>query len=204
MTGDASSRACDYCRYSDIACSLDSSASNRKPRKAFPLVPKASPKILSRLTQDVDEHALPPTDACRDLINVYFDTLDHTEGSLFHRRSFVKEFEEGKLPRILLLGVFALAARFSDHPYFQGTDRWERGAKWVQEVKRLFNFQTIDVSITSLQACHLLASLAASEGDSDTLSLCNVLATRMVYLLDLPRVLSPKPLQREIELRGES
>lgn len=55
--------------------------------------------------------SLPPIDVGRDLIEVYFNTLDQAVGSLFHRHSFQTAFEQQKVPVVLLLCVFALAAR---------------------------------------------------------------------------------------------
>ena len=37
---------------------------------------------------------MPPTDVCRDLIDVYFDTFDQAVGSLFHRHSFLEAYEQ--------------------------------------------------------------------------------------------------------------
>ncbi|OWT42477.1 C6 transcription factor [Pochonia chlamydosporia 170] len=147
------------------------------------------------------DYQLPPADVCRDLISVYFDTLDHTEASLFHHQSFLQAFDKEEIPLVTLLALFALAARFSDHSYFQNCHRWARGLKWRQEAKTLFNLQVMNVSLSTLQGCRLLSSLAAAEGDSDTVSICNGLSTCVASLLDLPRNLSKQPLRREIELR---
>lgn len=57
------------------------------------------------------DYQLPPADVCRDLISVYFDTLDHTEASLFHHQSFLQAFDKAEVPLVTLLALFALAAR---------------------------------------------------------------------------------------------
>ena len=61
--------------------------------------------------KDMQNYELPPADVCRDLINLYFFTLDNTDTSLFHHRSFMNSFERGDLPIVTLLSVFALTAR---------------------------------------------------------------------------------------------
>lgn len=145
--------------------------------------------------------SLPPIDVGRDLVEVYFNTLDQAVGSLFHRHSFQAAFEEQKVPVVLLLCVFALAARFSDHDYFRGIDRSERGADWSRQARETVNLQTLDRSVTSMQACFLASTLAGSDGDSDQESICSAMAIRMAQLSGLPYKLSSDPLNREIELR---
>ena len=62
-------------------------------------------------TGDGQQHLLPPADVCRDLISVYFTTLDHTEGALFHQQSFMDAFDREEVPLVTVLSVLALAAR---------------------------------------------------------------------------------------------
>jgi hypothetical protein len=70
------------------------------------------PNIRQTTIFSPDEHVVPPADVCRALLHVYFDVLDHTLGSLFHRPSFFDAFEHRSLSRHILLGVLSLAARY--------------------------------------------------------------------------------------------
>ncbi|KAH8172300.1 fungal specific transcription factor domain-containing protein [Sarocladium implicatum] len=144
---------------------------------------------------------MPPTDVCRDLIDVYFDTFDQAVGSLFHRHSFLEAYEQKKTPVILLLCIFAIAARFSDHDHFKDTDRPDRGVEWNRQARDMLNLNTLDNTITSMQTCFLASTLAGSDGDIDQESICSSMASRIVQLSGLPYKLSLSPLDRELELR---
>jgi alpha-L-rhamnosidase len=94
--------------------------------------------------------------------------------------------------------------RFSSNTYFDGINRWERGRVWADYSRRLFNDRPVSVSLTAVQACSLLGSLAFAESDTNMKTLYSALANRMVQLLDLPHRLSANRVQREIEIRGST
>lgn len=95
-----------------------------------------------------------------------------------------------------------MVCRFSEHEYFTGVERRYRGQKWSRAVKEMLNIQTMEISLTTMQACHLIGSLAISEGDSRMESMCSAIANRTAQLLGLPHRLSSDLLERELELKG--
>ncbi|SPO06043.1 uncharacterized protein DNG_08732 [Cephalotrichum gorgonifer] len=140
-------------------------------------------------------------DLCNELIELYFDLIHDRQHIIFHRPSFTAEQHAGAVTDYLLLGILALAARFSTNPLFDGTSPWVRGLPFLHEAIRAFHARSKLVDIESLQGTILLGFAAAVEGDSDQEALFNCQTIRMVQLLNLPHNLSTDSLRRQLEIR---
>ncbi len=90
---------------------------------------------------------------------------------------------------------------FSSNPFFTGQDPWTRGRAYAAESKRLLNVH--DISITTIQACILLGTLAFAEAEIAVEALYYSLATRLAQVLDLPHRKSLNCIEHEVDLRGE-
>ncbi|KAJ9367401.1 transcriptional regulator family: Fungal Specific TF [Paecilomyces variotii] len=152
--------------------------------------------VSSRVTQD----GLPAT-VCDDLVDLYFDLIHDKQHILFHRDSFIADQRAGRAPSFLVLGMIALAARFSSNPYFQNTRPWDRAKSWYQKAMSAFNSRSVLIDIPSLQGSVLLGFVAFVEGDNDQDALLSAQAICMVQMLRLPVCLSSDPIQREVEIR---
>ncbi|KAL3482985.1 hypothetical protein BJX62DRAFT_245350 [Aspergillus germanicus] len=95
-------------------------------------------------------------------------------------------------------------ARFSSHPFFDNIPPWHRGRPWLQRAVQEFNRRPKLIDIESLQGCLLLAFVSLVEMDADQDTLLSAQAVRMVQVLQLPTLLSPEPIRREVEIRRES
>ena len=108
---------CDFCFFRKLQCSLVNNRINLPSNlpnsvEARPSIHQTIGQLGSGRLRDLHVLSLlPPPDVCKDLINVYFDTLDQAVGSLFHRQSFLEAYERQEVPVVLLLCIFALAAR---------------------------------------------------------------------------------------------
>ncbi|KFZ17278.1 hypothetical protein V501_01808 [Pseudogymnoascus sp. VKM F-4519 (FW-2642)] len=139
-----------------------------------------------------------------ELVDLYFKLIHDKQHSLFHPLTFIASVYEGRAPIFLVFAMMSLAARFSENPYFHGTDPWSRGRAWAEESIRLFDRRMTPISIEALQACSLLLHISFIEGDMETESLYGALAIRMAQRLELPKVLSMDRVEREVQIRCES
>ncbi|KAG7294000.1 hypothetical protein NEMBOFW57_004061 [Staphylotrichum longicolle] len=140
-------------------------------------------------------------DLCNELVDLYFSYIHVTFHNLFHRPSFEAAVENGSIPKILLFGVFSLAARFSSHPYFADTDPQERGRPYAKEAERLLDLHK--TCLTTIQACVLLGGIQVVEMDSATESIYYTIACRLAMILDLPNAPAKTRVEQELNLRGE-
>ncbi|RDW77843.1 hypothetical protein BP5796_05695 [Coleophoma crateriformis] len=212
------SQACQFCQAQNLECSLsprDRVLARQEHRSkrilaAQPQSPIQSPKNdrhqgsnTAQLFQGAAKLnlKLPPIEVCNEIVDLYFQILHDKQHSLFHYPTFIRAQREGTVPPIIILAIITYTARFSNHSYFKGVERRYRGQEWSRAVKTMLNIQDMEVSITTMQACHLIGSLAISEGDSRMESMCSTIANRTAQLLGLPHRLSSDKLERELELR---
>ncbi|RDW58935.1 fungal specific transcription factor domain-containing protein [Aspergillus mulundensis] len=145
--------------------------------------------------------ALPPESLCNQLIDLYFDLIDEKQLLLFHRATFIAAQRAGQIHNFIVLGMIALMARFSDHPYFKGVHTWHRARPWFKAAMQAFNSRPELIDLPSLQGAILLSFVALAEGDSAQEALMTSQAICMVRMLRLPENLSTDPIQREVEIR---
>ncbi|KAL2826021.1 hypothetical protein BJY01DRAFT_256123 [Aspergillus pseudoustus] len=142
-----------------------------------------------------------PADVCNELVDLYFDLIHDKQHIIFHRHSFVQEQRHGRAADFLVLGMVALMARFSSHPFFAHIPPWNRASPWLQRAVQAFNTRRKLIDIPSLQGCILLAFVSFVEMNEDQDTLLSAQAVRMVQVLQLPITLSSDPIMREIEIR---
>jgi hypothetical protein len=144
---------------------------------------------------------MPEQEACNEIVDLYFHYIHVTFHNLFHRPSFEVQVRDGSIPKVLLFGVFALAARFSSHPSFANIDPKERGLPYAKECERLLDLHK--TCLTTIQACVLLGAIQVVEMDSATESVFYTIACRMAMILDLPNAPAKTRIEQEVNLRGE-
>lgn len=137
----------------------------------------------------------------KELVGLYFRHAHIAFHNLFHQPTFTARVEDGSIPKILFFGIASLAARYSTHPTLASITPWERGRPYRDETKRLLDLE--NTSLTSIQACMLLAAHASSEGDAMAESVYHATASRMAVLLDLPNLPTESALEQEIHIRGK-
>ena len=55
---------------------------------------------------------LPSPEVCLELLGLYFEYIHDQFHSLFHRPSMEDDLAKGRVPRVILFSIIALAARF--------------------------------------------------------------------------------------------
>ncbi|KAL6915333.1 hypothetical protein FSST1_006828 [Fusarium sambucinum] len=147
----------------------------------------------------VSSMVVPDATLAEELSNLYFRYIHITFHNIFHRETFMAQVKDSSIPKILFFGIASLSARYSTHCVFASTTPWDRGRPYRDEIKRLLDLE--HTSLTSIQACLLLAANASVEGDSRTESVYHAIASRMAMLLDLPNLPTESPLEQEINRR---
>ncbi|KAL0941976.1 ZnF3 [Colletotrichum truncatum] len=142
---------------------------------------------------------VPEAALCEELVELYFRYAHIAFHNLFHRPTFIARVKDSSIPKILFFGVASLSARYSTHRIFASIKPWDRGRPYRDETKRLLELE--DTSLTSIQACMLLAANASVEGDPKTESVYHAIAFRMAMLLDLPNIPTESLLEQEINRR---
>ncbi|KIW82025.1 hypothetical protein Z517_05052 [Fonsecaea pedrosoi CBS 271.37] len=183
---------CDFCAERNLQCVLSQETDFHEDGYE-PIVPRR----IHALTHK--SKLLPPPDLCEELINLYFRYVHVSFHVLFHKPSFLAAFKNGSLPRILLLAVIGMSARFSQHESLIKKPPRERGRPFTKEAERLLNLH--DISLTTIQACLLLGASAVVEGEGATESVFFSIACRMGMLLDLPNAPVTTRIQQELNFR---
>lgn len=89
---------------------------------------------------------------------------------------------------------------FTDSVSGQQQGRRERGKPFTALAFQLVDFR--DVSLSTIQACVLLATLCFTEGNTQAEAVYYATANRMAMILDLPNREAPSELEHQIDLRG--
>lgn len=139
-------------------------------------------------------------DLCEELITLYFRYVHFSFHVLFHEPSFVSAFKNGSLPKILLLAVLGLSARFSNNESLADTPPHQRGRPFTKEAERLLDLH--ETSLVTIQSCLLLGASAVVEGSGATESVFFSIACRMGMLLDLPNLPVLTYVKQEVNYRG--
>ncbi|RUP49124.1 hypothetical protein BC936DRAFT_143243 [Jimgerdemannia flammicorona] len=99
---------------------------------------------------------LPPREIIDHLVDTYFDFL-FNQFPIIHQATFREKVRAGKVSKVLLLSVMAVAARFSDHPAVIENPPWAAGEKYATKARVLIN-RIFDIPIlASVQAMILLS-----------------------------------------------
>lgn len=130
---------------------------------------------------------------------MYFQYIHDTFHSIFHRPSLVEDVCSGTVPRVILLSIISLSARFSSDPYFAGIDPRVRGRQYAREAERLLDLR--DTSVSTIQACVLLGAYVITEGEALSESLYYSVACRLAMAIDLPNMLVSTRLEQEVNIR---
>ncbi|KAK4096669.1 hypothetical protein N658DRAFT_480261 [Parathielavia hyrcaniae] len=142
---------------------------------------------------------MPDPDLCNELVNLYFRYCHIAFHNLFHPPSFKARVRDGSIPKVLLFGVFGLAARFSSHPSLAHVELKHRGRSYAKECERLFDLHK--TCLTSIQACILLGANQVVEMDSTTESIFYTIGCRMAMIMDLPNAPAKSLIEQEVNLR---
>ncbi|KZM28379.1 DNA binding [Ascochyta rabiei] len=142
---------------------------------------------------------LPPVPLRLELVNLYFDFIHDQFHSMYHRPSFTEDVARERVPRIILLAIFALSSRFSSNSVYIELDPRERGEGFRTASEALLDLR--DVSPVTIQACVLLGAYAAANGDTDIENVYYSTAGRMCLVLDLPSRPVASLLEREVNIR---
>lgn len=200
-------QACIYCRNRNVQCSFTHTGSigsnNNTPswHGQSPISTDGGDDLeLTRWpTTSAASIGLPPQPLCEELVNLYFQYIHDTFHSIFHRPSLMDDVRHGVAPRVVLLSIISLAARFSNDPFFAGMDPRIRGRQYAREAERLLDLR--DVSVSTIQACVLLGAYVITEGEAVAESLYYSVACRLAMFLDLPNMLVSTRLEQEVNTR---
>ncbi|KAJ3460987.1 hypothetical protein MRS44_011854 [Fusarium solani] len=190
-TPDSAADTADRYSADNQTCSR---SSGRSPLSGSSHRPK-TPETFDQANHNLDI----PTELSIELVRIFFDKIQPWL-PLLHKPRFLARFmpdAESGVTRaasysteeaLLLHGVFALAARYSSHPYLCNLSTWECGAQFaasaVQCYKRL-RAEEADPSLLYLQGCILLACYQYTSGPSHTAWILNGVCVRLAYDLDL-------------------
>ncbi|KAK5100614.1 hypothetical protein LTS08_005365 [Lithohypha guttulata] len=111
----------------------------------------------------------------------------------------MEDTRNGVIPRVILLSIISLSARFSNDVYFAGIDPRIRGRQYAREAEKLLDLR--DISVSTVQTCVLLGAYVITEGEALSESLYYSVACRLALLLDLPNMLVSTQLEQEVNTR---
>ncbi|KAL6399630.1 hypothetical protein AUP68_17035 [Ilyonectria robusta] len=151
------------------------------------------------ITAQTSAAFIPDQALCEELVELYFRYIHVSFPNIFHQATFTAAVKDGSVPKILFFGVIALSARFSSHQSLAGIDVWARGRPYAREAERLLDLH--EISLTTVQACILLAANFVNEGEPSTESIYYAIACRMAMLIDLPNVPVMTQIEREVNRR---
>ncbi|KAM5386651.1 hypothetical protein ACJZ2D_000614 [Fusarium nematophilum] len=191
--------SCNFCIKRGLECigvlEPPAAALDRLMRRYEPLDSRAE----EGRSRHVSSLVIPDAALSEELVDLYFRYAHIAFHNLFHRQTFIARVRDSSIPKILFFGVVSLSARYSTHPVFASIKPWDRGRPYRDETKRLLDLE--DTSLTTIQACMLLAANASAEGDPNTESVYHTIAARMATLLDLPNMPTESLLEQEINRR---
>ncbi|KAH7125691.1 hypothetical protein B0J11DRAFT_312165 [Dendryphion nanum] len=203
--------ACEYCLSRGLQCTQEPPEGGYYAlRQARATKFQESTASQQAIPSPRDEHSTPTT-TCQDhhdmplmplrleLVNLYFDYIHDQFHSMYHRPSFTDDVANDRVPKVVLLAMFALSSRFSVSEAFAGTDPRYRGEGYREASERILNIR--DITPTTAQTCLLLGAYAAANGDIDVENLYYSLAGRMCLALDLPNRPVATLLERELNIR---
>ena len=156
-------QACLHCQDRDVRCSFTAKANASNGIWSSPPISPTTTEFELTRCQSISTQ-LPARPLCVELVDLYFRYIHDTFHSIFHRPSLMDEVEAGTIPKVLLLGIISLSARFSDDIFFAGSDPRARGRPYAREAEHLLDLR--EVSLTTIQACVLIGAFSITEGEA--------------------------------------
>ncbi|KAI4263339.1 MAG: hypothetical protein L6R42_001508 [Xanthoria sp. 1 TBL-2021] len=140
---------------------------------------------------------LPSQEIQEHLAEVFFDCVYGQSYLLLHKPSFMRRLRAGAAPPVLVLGVCAIAARFSTHPQVNSEPAFLRGEEWAAPAREIVLKSYDQPSITILTVLLILGlhEFGTCQGGRSWM-FCGM-AMRMAYALQLHRELDYDPLVRK-------
>lgn len=187
-------------------------------------VPNAATEVDVGVPVNVSTPSLEDGVTCSvavDLVNLFFEKVQPWL-PLFHRPRFNVRFEphflsdgdilqsESSDDALLLYSMFALSARFSNHPRFVGLPVFRRGHSFAEQARHIYaqTEPTHTPSLTYLQGCILLAHYFYTSGPTSQGWILIGICVRLAYDLGLSDIddddwapASPVDLTAKEELR---
>ncbi|CRG92364.1 hypothetical protein PISL3812_09422 [Talaromyces islandicus] len=131
------------------------------------------------------------------LVDLYLKLIHDKPHTLFHPPTLKIQAHEGTLPKTILYGIMALAARFSHDPKTR-----KRTKEFCQYAKETFQMNLLEISLENIQASVLVGNLCGAEGEPEQESLFFGIAFRLAQIIHLPSGNSNEgPILREVKLR---
>jgi hypothetical protein len=195
--------ACEYCLSHGLQCIQGPPEGGYYAKRRAKLQehgpPQQNPANHDLRAKGHVREGLPSTEVRQELTRLYFDYIHDQFHSMYHRATLMDDVENDRVPSIVLFAIFALSARFSTNPVFEGTDPRERGEVYRMASERLLNMR--DLNPTTVQVCLLLGAYAAASGETDVENLYYSMGGRMSLTLDLPNRPVASLIEREVNLR---
>ncbi|KAL8693941.1 MAG: hypothetical protein Q9224_003660 [Gallowayella concinna] len=140
---------------------------------------------------------LPSHEIQEHLAEVFFECLYGQTYLLLHKPSFMRRLRAGVASPVLVLGVCAIAARFSTHPQINSEPAFLRGEEWAAPAREIVLKCYDQPSITILTVLLILGlhEFGTCQGGRSWM-FCGM-AMRMAYALQLHRELDYDPLVRK-------
>ncbi|KAH8705543.1 fungal-specific transcription factor [Talaromyces proteolyticus] len=200
-----SNSCCKYCAEKKLCCSLTNSIerllnSGRNTGPA-PGLENHDQSLSPRDTSPVihDSALLPDLTLQLELARLYFDYIHDQFHTIFHKPSLMNAIEHGTVAPVLIYGIIALSARFSDNVKFKNIPSKHRGLQYAQKCSELLNLR--DISLTTVQAALLLGAFWTGEGDPASESVYICVGIHISQLLRLPIRAASTLLEREVDVR---
>ncbi|KAL2433722.1 hypothetical protein ABEF94_009844 [Exophiala dermatitidis] len=134
-----------------------------------------------------------------ELVQLYFAHIHDKHHSLFHEPTTRSQVQDGSLPKVLLYGMMALGARFSNALSLTCMDRRVRGASAAQRAMALFDMT--DTSVTTIQASVLLGTICFAESKTEAEAMYYAVANRLAQILNLAHREADNETERQVNLR---
>jgi hypothetical protein len=142
-----------------------------------------------------------PLSLARELVDLFFDKIQPWL-PLLHKPRFLARFQDklrghGNLPggldrdeELTLYGMFALSARFSNHPTLGGIPPLERGDRFAQLAANAYGKSRLSPNppFVHLQGCILLAFYFYTSGPSQQGWILIGVCVRLAYILGLSEI----------------
>lgn len=193
---------CYFCIKRGLRCTLDRSLSDRGSANpggpSYDLIHECRDGSGFRVSQTL----YIDLNLAYELVELYFRYIHVAFHSLFHQPSIETAVRTGTLPKVLLLSIAGLSARFSSNGLLAATASRERGRAYRKEAEKLINFHS--TSLITIQACAIVAAALVVEGDPNTESVFLNVACRMALIMDLPHAPANTRIEEEVHLRGKT
>ncbi|KAJ5757232.1 uncharacterized protein N7511_007414 [Penicillium nucicola] len=136
-----------------------------------------------------------------ELVPLYFRYIHNVAHTMFHEASFMRQLHEGQAPPILVYAMYALAARFSNHPHYNDIVRGQRGKLGASAVETLIHQFITTPSLETVQALILIGYYYGGEGNTKAKHIYSGLARLHAEALGMPVIPKDATIMRQEEYR---